>query len=323
LSLENVTQSSTYRLTVSVEGAEECASKTDEITIEVTEIKSAGENGTLNFCGDTTPTNELLFNSLNGNPTPGGTWSNVGNVYTYTVAPSSPCTLASTATVTLTFQNCPVDLVVEKTSFEAEIFEGDEFEYEIRLTNTGGSPARNVVLVDDLPNGITYLSSTIVSVSDIQIQIGTPTVTGSQITWNIPFLPADGVVVIRIKVQAGDAGTITNLVGVSSDEDDTNGLDNQDNDVNQILPFRIPNVITPNQDGDNDSFEINGLGNFESNEIVIFNRYGDHVFEKKDYQNDWDARGQVAGTYYYILTTVDKAGKSHVFKGWIQVIKNE
>lgn len=227
------------------------------------------------------------------------------------------------ATVTITIINDQVDLAVVKTSFEAEVYEGDEFEYEITLSNIGGTPATNVVLIDDLPNGLTYLSSTIVSVNDSQIQVGAPAVTGSRITWTIPFLPADGVVVIRVKVQAGDAGTITNLVGVSSDEDDTNELDNQGDDVNQVIPFRIPNVITPNQDGDNDSFEIKGLGKFVSNEIVIINRYGDHVFERENYQNDWDAPGQVAGTYFYILTTVDKAGKSHVYKGWIQVIKNE
>ena len=219
--------------------------------------------------------------------------------------------------------NDEVDLSVTKTSFEAEIFEGDEFEYQITLANIGGTPATDVVLVDDLPNGVTYLNSRVESVSSTQIQVGTPAVTGTRITWNIPFLPADGVVVIRVSVQAGDAVTITNVANVSAEEEDTSALNNQGDDVNQILPFRIPNVITPNQDGDNDTFEVKGLDKFASNEIVIINRYGDHVFERTDYQNDWDAQGQVAGTYFYILTTVDKAGKSHKYKGWIQVINNE
>jgi gliding motility-associated-like protein/uncharacterized repeat protein (TIGR01451 family) len=218
--------------------------------------------------------------------------------------------------------NDEVDLSVTKTSFEAEIFEGDEFEYQITLANIGGTPATDVVLVDDLPNGVTYLNSRVESVSSTQIQVGTPAVTGTRITWNIPFLPADGVVVIRVSVQAGDAVTITNVANVSAEEEDTSALNNQGDDVNQILPFRIPNVITPNQDGDNDTFEVKGLDKFVSNEIVIINRYGDHVLERKAYQNDWDAPGQVAGTYFYILTTVDSSGKAHTFKGWIQVIKD-
>ena len=217
--------------------------------------------------------------------------------------------------------NDNVDLEVTKTSFEAEIYEGDEFEYEIVVRNIGGTPASGVTIVDNLPASVSYLSSRVVSVSDQLIQVGTPSVTGSTITWNVPFLPADGVITLRVTVKAGDAGQIQNVVVVGSEEDDTNVDNNTDTDVNQVLPFRIPNVITPNSDGDNDTFEIKGLGKFEASEIVILNRYGDHVLEKTNYQNDWDAPGQVAGTYFYVLKLTDRTGKVHEFTGWIQVIK--
>ncbi|OOG79032.1 gliding motility-associated C-terminal domain-containing protein, partial [Algoriphagus sp. A40] len=217
--------------------------------------------------------------------------------------------------------NDNVDLSVTKTSFEAEIYEGDEFEYEIVVSNVGGTPATNVTIVDDLPASVSYVSSTVVSVSNQQIQVGTPVVSGNKISWSVAFLPADGVITLRVKVKAGDAGTITNVVVVDSAEDDTKESDNQDTDVNQVLPFRIPNVITPNDDGDNDRFEIKGLGKFTASEIVILNRYGDHVLEKTNYGNDWNAPGQVAGTYFYVLKLTDRSGKVHEFKGWIQVIK--
>jgi gliding motility-associated-like protein/uncharacterized repeat protein (TIGR01451 family) len=217
--------------------------------------------------------------------------------------------------------NDNVDLSVTKTSFEAEVYEGDEFEYEIVVSNVGGTPATDVTIVDDLPASVTYVSSTVVSVSDQQIQVGSPVVSGNKISWSVAFLPADGVITLRVKVKAGDAGTITNVVVVGSAEDDTNETDNQDTDVNQVLPFRIPNVITPNGDGDNDTFEIKGLGQFTASEIVIFNRFGDHVLEKTNYQNDWNAPGQVAGTYFYVLKLTDRSGRIHEFKGWIQVIK--
>ncbi|AMQ55123.1 DUF7507 domain-containing protein [Algoriphagus sanaruensis] len=225
------------------------------------------------------------------------------------------------ATVVFRILNDNVDLSVTKTSFGAEIYEGDEFEYEIVVRNIGGTPASGVTIVDNLPASLTYLSSRVASVSDSQIQVGAPTVSGSTITWNVPFIPADGVVTIRITVKAGNAGSIQNVVVVDSEEDDTNDANNSATDVNQVLPFRIPNVITPNNDGDNDTFEIKGLGKFASSEIVIFNRYGDHVLEKKNYQNDWNAPGQVAGTYYYVLKLTDQSGKVHEYTGWIQVIK--
>ncbi|WPR73990.1 gliding motility-associated C-terminal domain-containing protein [Algoriphagus sp. NG3] len=214
-----------------------------------------------------------------------------------------------------------VNLAVEKTSFGVEIYEGDELEYEVELRNIGDTDATEVILIDDLPANVTYLSSEIVTNdSDAEVNI---TTSGNRVTLSIPLLVAEAEVVIRIKVKAGDPGVITNVVEVSSEEADVDDSDNQDSDVNEILPFHIPNVITPTkQDGDNDTFEIRGLGKFVSNNIVIFNRYGDHVFEAENYQNDWDAPGQVAGTYFYILNTVDKDGNKHEYKGWIQVIKD-
>ncbi|SIO26393.1 DUF7507 domain-containing protein, partial [Algoriphagus halophilus] len=222
------------------------------------------------------------------------------------------------ATVVFRLQNDQVDLNVSKTSFEAEIYEGDVFDYEIVVTN-GDTPASNVIVTDNLPTGVTYLSNEVTENSSGATV--TDNVSGTAITWTIPVLAADASVTIRVTVKAGAAGSITNTVIVGSDEDDTDESNNQDDDVNTILPFHIPNVITPNNDGDNDTFVIQGLGKFVSNEITIFNRYGDHVLEQENYQNDWDAPGQVAGTYFYVLTTVDSNDKTHEFKGWIQVIK--
>ncbi|MEP0710346.1 MAG: gliding motility-associated C-terminal domain-containing protein, partial [Algoriphagus sp.] len=224
------------------------------------------------------------------------------------------------ATVVFRLLNDEVNLNVSKTSFEQEIFVGDEFEYEIVLSNIGGTPATNVVLSDDLPNGVTYLSAEVTSnSSNAAIALA---VTGSRLTWTIPSFEADATLTIRVRVVAETAGSITNVVVVDSEEEDTDELDNQDDDVNVIKPFHIPNVITPNNDGDNDTFEIEGISIFVSTEITILNRYGDHVLEQQNYKNDWNAPGQTAGTYFYVLKAVDKAGKSHEYKGWIQVIKD-
>ncbi|MHA7131971.1 DUF7507 domain-containing protein [Algoriphagus namhaensis] len=224
------------------------------------------------------------------------------------------------AIIVITIINDQVDLGVEKTSFEAEIFEGDEFIYEVVLSNLGDTDAREVTLVDDLPQNVTYLSSEVTSnTSGAEVSLA---VTGSRLTWTIPFFESDATITFNILVKAGDPGLITNTAEVDSPADDINELNDVDDDVNEILPFRIPNVITPGKiDGDNDTFEILGIGKFVSNDIVIFNRYGDHVLETENYQNDWDAPGQVSGTYFYIFTGLDKDGKVHEFRGWIQVIK--
>lgn len=76
-------------------------------------------------------------------------------------------------------------------------------------------------------------------------------------------------------------------------------------------PVFRPNTITPNGDGLNDVFIFDELlGNtadkYPDNELIIFNRWGDIVFQVKPYNNDWGGlttAGQPLphGTYYYIL----------------------
>ncbi|MCS5491197.1 DUF7507 domain-containing protein, partial [Algoriphagus limi] len=219
-----------------------------------------------------------------------------------------------------------VDLSIEKTSFAVEIFEGDELVYEILISNNGDTEATDVNITDQLPLGVTYLSYEIVDNPE-SLQI-TNQVNNSNIVWSIPIFPAETSVTLRLKVRANDlsAGieeTITNTVSVSSLEPDSNPDDNSDQDVNVVKPFFIPNVITPNDDGINDLWRIKGINKFIKRRVVIFNRWGDHLYEDDDYQNNWSANGIVSGTYYYILWTEDRQGKTHEYKGWIQVIREE
>ncbi|MBA2613207.1 MAG: gliding motility-associated C-terminal domain-containing protein [Bacteroidetes bacterium] len=77
----------------------------------------------------------------------------------------------------------------------------------------------------------------------------------------------------------------------------------------------IPDGFTPNGDGKNDLFFIKGL-NGRSIKLTIFNRWGNKVYEKSDYDNSWNgfvnATGLVLGnnkvpaaTYYYIIEFLD------------------
>jgi gliding motility-associated-like protein len=79
----------------------------------------------------------------------------------------------------------------------------------------------------------------------------------------------------------------------------------------------IPNVITPNADQKNDSFEIKGADGTQWN-LVFYNRWGKIVFETNNYLDDWNAEGFPSGVYYYVLTSV-YSGKR--YQGSVHVIK--
>jgi len=63
----------------------------------------------------------------------------------------------------------------------------------------------------------------------------------------------------------------------------------------------IPNIFTPNNDGINDYFVIKNIEKCSNNQLVIKDRNGNTVFERINYQNDWDARNKADGVYFFFL----------------------
>jgi gliding motility-associated-like protein len=66
----------------------------------------------------------------------------------------------------------------------------------------------------------------------------------------------------------------------------------------------IPSVITPNNDGKNDFFEISEItGQIE---LIIFNRWGNEEYTNDNYVNNWDGRNSKGeelpnDTYFYVM----------------------
>ncbi len=75
--------------------------------------------------------------------------------------------------------------------------------------------------------------------------------------------------------------------------------------------INIPNGFSPNHDGTNDHFVIDGIESYPGNALFIYNRWGNLVYKQKDYDNKWEGTSNVNGvmygqelpngTYYFIL----------------------
>lgn len=69
-----------------------------------------------------------------------------------------------------------------------------------------------------------------------------------------------------------------------------------------LIPY---SGFSPNGDGINEYFAIEGLDAFPRNTLEVYNRWGNRIFMKTDYQGNWDGTwgGLVLpdGTYFYIL----------------------
>ncbi len=226
--------------------------------------------------------------------------------------------------ITFSLVENEVDLYAEISSDLITLFEGDEFDYYITIINKGIQDAHKVIVLNELPENVSFFSSSIEwtpKASDIGTNIQ-----NNKVIWSIPMLSAQESLRIKViaKVESVEGNypvKAPNRVEVLSDGFEINYEDNVYVENKRLNPFFIPSTITPNGDGKHNMFEIKGLHRFESNELVIFNTFSDVVYTGKNYDNGWDASGIGAGIYYYILTGMDQTGKSHEIKGWLQVVK--
>lgn len=79
----------------------------------------------------------------------------------------------------------------------------------------------------------------------------------------------------------------------------------------------IPNTFTPNVDGLNEFFEIMGMENCYDYKLVIFNRWGEIIFETINLNNFWNGefKGEKveSGIYPYLLYINEKSMEGKIF----------
>src|SRR5690606_26202715 len=145
-------------------------------------------------------------------------------------------------------------------------------------------------------------------------------------TRELTWLPGDMTrgqsEILTISVRANEKGMAPQLAVVTSAEPDSNPADNEAEATVEIVALEIPNGFTPNGDGLNDRFEIRGLEFYPENRLLIFNRWGNEVYNVTAYKNDWDGASLSEGTYYYIFELRLHSGHWQTFKGFVTIVRN-
>lgn len=85
--------------------------------------------------------------------------------------------------------------------------------------------------------------------------------------------------------------------------------------------FYIPNCFTPNGDGLNDHFEISDFGTCFSYHLMIFDRWGELIFETDDLSDTWDGTYKGSAVQVDVYAYILKGG-GHFRQGSVLVLKD-
>lgn len=88
----------------------------------------------------------------------------------------------------------------------------------------------------------------------------------------------------------------------------------------------LPNAFSPNNDGNNDIFRAISVNEVNDIFMMIYDRWGNRVFESTDFKYGWDgtigSRPADDGTYFYMVTfTCNLTSKKIVLKGDVTLIR--
>lgn len=192
----------------------------------------------------------------------------------------------------------------------------EPYEYLVTVTNKGPDDAPYVKVSDTLPDILQFDQNTPPAKGIVQYNALSRT-----LDWRIDKLPAGATAELRFSTKAGESGLIQTSANVVAASLDPNMEDNTAVDQKEILDVKIPNIFTPNGDGTNDKFDIRGLDKYAENKLTIVNRWGDMVYMKNNYQNDWDGNSLLDGTYFYILEVKTITGSNRALKGYVTLAR--
>ncbi len=94
-------------------------------------------------------------------------------------------------------------------------------------------------------------------------------------------------------------------------------------EVTPTMYIYVPNSFTPNGDGLNDYFYVQGEA-IQTFKMQVFNRWGDLVFESNEVNKGWDGKfnGNLVpqGAYVYKLSASSVTGRRTTKEGTINVL---
>ncbi|MFV8466895.1 gliding motility-associated C-terminal domain-containing protein, partial [Flavobacterium sp. LB1P62] len=361
---------------------------TATVTVTVQAAPIAGTTTNFSIVVGGSVTLELLNAHISGNQS--GTWnatSGGAGTYTYTVAATSPCSVAATVDVVVKEQAPPNPGIFHTTVTSSDFISGatdkligqlcyttkngkvtnvtpgqmfyytaikapsNDFYVDIEETKSESGLAlfeinqkNQITLWDAKYNKVATGTQTVLGKGQIHIsnavkgaqyvlsvKYDTKSIIGSSFSGTAPVCTytfvskINGSIVSRTSVDMTPDCSIVSRTNVDMTPDYPIVLGKLE------CAIEVFNAISPNGDGSNDFFRIEGLDCYPENRVEIYNRWGVLVFERTGYNNDDRvfrglSEGRVTirqseelptGTYFYIFKYKDTDSKGHEKSGYL------
>ncbi|MEO8887331.1 MAG: gliding motility-associated C-terminal domain-containing protein [Mucilaginibacter sp.] len=252
--------------------------------------------------------------------------ASLAGVYTVVAFASGGCAssvsdgvlvVVDSTTPPVTKPDTVVDLMVSIYSSNINALPGDAYSYVLTANNNSPIPGTKVHVTYTIPPNLVY---------DTQnAKNGSNNITYNPatriLTWTLDRVAPNTPINLTVPVKAIKPGIVESSVSILGKEVDPIMANNVAAAVQEVNPLVIPNIFTPNGDNVNDTFFIPGLDTYSENEITIINRWGNNVYQKKNYQNDWAGEGLPEGTYYYLLRVKNNKNNWDVYKGYLTLVR--
>ena len=194
--------------------------------------------------------------------------------------------------------------------------------YSVRV-DFGGCSSTGVIVLENVPftNTLNVNASTIINEGASQQVVATTSASNATFEWflNGTLIPSATTNTFTATQEGNYSVKITQTTGCIATVELPFEIKYPFADPNVVL---IPNVISPNNDGINDTWMIPQQYISGTNtSVVVLNARGEVVVNTTDYQNNWPENqldfNAVNPVFYYIITSQDNTVK----KGSITVIR--
>ncbi len=274
------------------------------------------------------------------------------DVFTYTIKDQNGA-VSNMATVNIKINDQPYIGLAESVVSVVKAVNGSwDVTYLITVGNYGIPDVSNLSIKDDLTqtfNGETIHVTKVVALGSLSVNTAYNGSLGSDLLLpgNVLLRGQTQQIQVTVNVRLTNPGTKTylntatasgtSITGLIATDVSTDGVKPGPNTVGDVSPAVktpvelakpiefIPGGFSPNGDGINDKLVIENT-DARKISLEVFNRWGNLVYQSKDYKNDWGGTcteglhvgSQVpVGTYFYIMKFDDKDS----YKGYITITR--